>query len=427
MDLGLLVRVYTLGPIRSYLHSIRRNLEAPMRFPFWLANLMVASTLGWLSFADPCVATESPVSGIVFRAGAATVDIVAGGFLEAQASTIHDRLFVRSIVLDDGTTTICLTVVDTCMMTQSLIDEAKLLASKQCGIPCANIMVSATHTHSAPAAMACLGTRLDKAYAEWLPAKIAESIVAAHARREPARIGWNAINDWEHTHNRRWIRKPENKIVDPFGNATGLAHMHPGYESPDVIGPSGPVDPELFIISIQAASGRPLAVFANYSQHYFGAQAISSDYYGLFCKYIAESLGESGDGNGPFVCAISQGTSGDLMWMDYGVPAKSISMAAYAESVARYAEQSLQAIAYRDFARLGMVERTLALNYRVPDSERLEWARPIADRIENDLATNLQEVYAKEALILHRRQSTQLKLQAIQIGDVTIATLPNEV
>ena len=425
--------------IQDQFLSVRLYFEAAMRSPFWLANLIFASALGWMFFtgagdltASP---TEAPEPSPLFQAGAAAVDItpvsersiVAGGFLESQASAIHDRLFVRSIVMDDGTTTICLTVVDTCMMTQALIDEAKRLASIQCGISVANMMVSATHTHSAPAAMACLGTRLDKQYADWLPTKIAESIVAAHAKREPARIGWSSINDWEHTHNRRWIRKPEKKIVDPFGNATGLAHMHPGYLSPDVIGPSGPVDPELFLISLQAADGRPLAVFANYSQHYFGAQAISSDYYGLFCKYIAESMGESGDGNGPFVCAISQGTSGDLMWMDYGVPAKSMSLVEYAESVAKYAERLLNAMAYRDFVRLGMVERTLSLNYRVPDSTRLEWARPIAAGIENDLAKNLQEVYAKEAMILHERQSTQLKLQAIRIGDMTIATLPNEV
>ena len=114
-----------------------------MRSPFWFAKLIVSSTLGWMSFVDTCVAMESAESALAFRAGAASVDItpitqrsiVAGGFLEAQSSTIHDRLFVRSIVLDDGTSTICLTVVDTCMMTQSLIDEAKLLASKQCGIP----------------------------------------------------------------------------------------------------------------------------------------------------------------------------------------------------------------------------------------------------------------------------------------------------
>jgi len=86
-------------------------------------------------------------------------------------------------VLDDSATKIALVVVDTCLMTQVLIDEAKQLASKQCGIATNHMMVSATHTHSAPAAMACLGTRVDKEYAAWLPAKIAESIVAARASR----------------------------------------------------------------------------------------------------------------------------------------------------------------------------------------------------------------------------------------------------
>ena len=400
----------------------------------YLFTVFIAATA--FCFSQNTSATEFETTSLKrFRAGAVTVDItptsersiVAGGFLEAQSSKIHDRLFVRSIVLDDGATTIALTVVDTCMMTQALIDDAKQRASKQCGIPVDKMMVSATHTHSAPSAMACLGTRLDKGYAEWLPGKIAEAIVAAHAKLEPARIGWGSIDDWEHTHNRRWIRKPENKVVDPFGQATGLAHMHPGYQSKDVIGPSGPVDPELSIVSLQSLAGRPLAVLANYSQHYFGAQAISSDYYGLFCKHVARLLNEPGEGNGPFVCAMSQGTSGDLMWMDYGSPAKSLTIDAYAESVARYAEKALDAMQYHDFAPLSMVEKNLALKYRVPDEDRLAWARPIASRIENGLAKNVQEVYANEALILHERQSTKLKLQAIQIGDLTIATLPNEV
>ena len=371
----------------------------------------------------------------LFLAGAVAVDvtptsetsIVAGGFLEAQASKITDRLFARSIVLDDGITKIALTVVDSCMMSQTLIDDAKRLASNQTGIPVDKMMVSATHTHSAPAAMACLGTRQDKAYALGLPSKIAEAIVKANSQLEPARIGWNSTDDWEDTHNRRWIRKPESKVIDPFGSATGLAHMHPGYQSKDIIGPSGPVDPELFVLSLQKLDGKPLAVLANYSQHYFGSQAISSDYYGLFCKFVAEKLNEPGEGNGPFVCAISQGTSGDLMWMDYGSPQETITLANYAESVARYAEQALDTIEYRDFATLAMVEKTVPLRYRVPNEERLTWARPIAEGIEQELPKNLAEVYAMEAVILHERQTTELKLQAIRIGELTIATLPNEV
>ncbi len=370
-----------------------------------------------------------------FRAGATAVDItptsptsiIAGGFLEGKSTQIHDRLYVRAIVLDDSKTKIALVVVDTCMMTQTLLDEAKQLASQRCGIATNHMMVSATHTHSAPAAMACLGTRVDKEYAALLPSKIADSIVAANERLERARIGWATIDDWEHTHNRRWIRRPETKIVDPFGNATGLAHMHPGYMSADIIGPSGPVDPALSVISIQAIDGRPLAVLANYSQHYFGASAVSADYYGLFSKYVATILNQSGDGNGPFVCAMSQGTSGDLMWMDYGSPAKSITLDRYAESVARYAEKAIASIVYHDDVPLKIVERKLNLNYRVPDTSRLEWAKPIASKIENELPKSVTEVYAMEAVILDARKSTELKLQAIRIGDLTISTLPNEV
>jgi hypothetical protein len=353
--------------------------------------------------------------------------IIAGGFLEGKGTKITDPLHARCVVLDDGRTKIAFAIVDTCMMTQGLIDEAKQRASAQCGIPLDHLMVSATHTHSAPAAMGCLGTRQDKEYAVWLPGKIAEGIVEAAKQLQPARIGWASIDDWEHTHNRRWIRKPDRMVVDPFGKATGRANMHPGYLSADVIGPSGPVDPGLSVISVQTRDGKPLAVLANYSQHYFGSAPVSADYYGLFCKHVAQLLGQPGEGNGPFVCAMSQGTSGDLMWMDYGSPKKSISADEYAGAVAKYAEQALKQVRYHDTVPLAMVEKKLTLNYRVPDGERLEWARPIAARIQNDLPKDKQEVYAREAVILHERQKTEIKLQAIRIGELTISTLPNEV
>jgi hypothetical protein len=89
--------------------------------------------------------------------------------------------------------------------------------------------------------------------------------------------------------------------------------------------------------------------------------------------------------------------------------------------------KALQTVKYVDHAPLGMVEKTLELNYRVPDEKRLAWARPIAAKIENDVPKSKEEVYAREALILHERQKTSVKLQAIRIGDLSIATLPNEV
>jgi len=374
-------------------------------------------------------------SAATFRAGVATVDIsptefpriIAGGFLEGRGEKLADKLFVRSFVLDDGKMKIAFAIVDTCMMEQALIDEAKGIAAKQCGIPVDRMMVSATHTHSAPAAMGCLGTRKDTVYAKFLTPKIAEAIVAANAALQPARIGWGSFDDWEHTHNRRWIRLPGKEVVDPFGQPTGRANMHPGYLSKDVVGPSGPVDPQLSVIALQTLDGKPLGVLANYSQHYFGTAPVSADYFGLFCKHLAAKMGQQGDGNGPFVCAMSQGTSGDQMWMDYGAEKKTLTIDTYASEVADSAMKALQTVKYVDHAPLGMVEKTLELNYRVPDEKRLAWARPIAAKIENDVPKNKEEVYAREALILHQRQKTSMKLQAIRIGDLSIATLPNEV
>ena len=308
------------------------SVVQPEKFEMYIVIKCLHAALILCAFA--CCASAADA----FRVGVATTDIspadfpriIAGGFLEGRADKLADRLYVRSFVFDDGKTKIAFAIVDTCMMTQSLIDEAKELASKQCGIPVNRMMVSATHTHSAPAAMGCLGTRLDKVYAAFLMPKIAEGIVAADKNLQPARIGWASMDDWEHTHNRRWIRKAGAEVEDPFGERTGRANMHPGHLSKDVIGPSGPVDPQISLIAIQTKEGRPLGVLANYSQHYFGAGAVSADYYGAFCRHIAQMLGVSGEGNGPFVCAMSQGTSGDLMWMDYGSAARGYSMEGYA-------------------------------------------------------------------------------------------------
>ena len=115
------------------------------------------------------------------------------------------------------------------------------------------MMVSATHTHSAPAAMGCLGTRQDPEYVKFLIPKIAESIVEAHKRLQPARIGWGSIDDWEHTHNRRWILRSDKMQTDPFGVRSVRAMMHPGYQNPNYIG-------QLYDVSSVAVNATPATV-----------------------------------------------------------------------------------------------------------------------------------------------------------------------
>ena len=378
----------------------------------------------------------------LFRAGAYAIDVspasfpvlVNGGFLESQASKINDTIRAKCLVLDDGTIRLAIVVVDTCMMPRELIDRAKSLASEKTGIKSDRMLVSATHAHSAPAAMGALGCPADENYVRILPGLIAQSIERAVQNLEPARIGWSAIDDHVHTFCRRWIRRPDKMLDDPFGGRTVRANMHPGYQNPDVIGPSGPVDSEIVVLSVQSRNGRPIAVLANYSMHYYGAEPVSADYFGRFATALAK-LSDAQTVQPPFVGMMSQGTSGDQMWMDYGGAKKDPGLDAYAAEVAGVAHRAYQSITYQDWVPLTMAETTLVLERRAPDSNRLAWARAIVDQMnarakntnERAVPQSQPEVYATEAIYLHEEPKRELKLQAIRIGGLGVTAIPNEV
>ncbi|MGE3309375.1 MAG: PVC-type heme-binding CxxCH protein [Limisphaerales bacterium] len=416
---------------REAIDSLRIRLN-PGCPPRWVIPL------GWawafLLLVGGCLAsaaTPEPSGAKAFKAGAAVVDIsptnfpviVNAMFTERTATQTVDRLVVRALVLEEGNLRVAIAVVDTCMMSRELIDQAKTMAHRTTGIPVDRMLVSATHTHSAPSAMACLGSRVDPRYAAFLPGRIADAIRMADGRREPAEVGWGTIDDWKHTFNRRWIRRPDRLMNDPFGKPTVRAHMHPGHESPDAVGPSGPVDPGLSVLGLRTLNGAPLAVFANYSQHYYGSPLLSSDYYGRFADFVARGLGAGPE----FVGIMSQGTSGDQMWMDYGAPRRDIGYDAYAKEIADEVLGLLRGMSFRQSAILRMAERKLSLAYRVPDEARLDWARQVKAALGERLPQTQPEIYALEAVHLHERQRTEVVVQALRIGDLGIAAMPNEV
>src|SRR5215208_5550152 len=116
-----------------------------------------------------CLTVAGSVQAAKLRAGAAAIDItpiefpviVNGMFEERIATKALDSIFAKCIVLDDGTTRIALVVADSCMFPRDLLDEAKKIAAKSTGIPTDRMMISATHTHSAPSSMGCLGSDPD--------------------------------------------------------------------------------------------------------------------------------------------------------------------------------------------------------------------------------------------------------------------------
>jgi hypothetical protein len=397
--------------------------------PFLLQPLVLAFAI--LAMCAPSICAE-------FKAGAVAVDItpeklpvlVNGSMLSRSVDKVKTRIHARAIALADGREQIVLVVVDSCMMGCPLLDEAKALAEKRTGIPANRMLISATHAHSAPASMGCLGTDPDPAYVPFLRDKLVEAIAAAQSAMEPARIGFAKGDAGDFTALRQWIRRPDRIAEDPFGNKTVRANMHAGRNWDDVTGEAGPKDPDLSLISIQSHDGRPIAVLGNFSMHYFGDKDISADYFGLFSEGLKQRLApEPAAGKPAFVGIMSHGCSGDIYRVDYKIPEKDRpkpTIDEYTNGLLDIAMAAYKGIRYRDDADLAMAERRMTLNYRVPDKQRLEWAQRIVTEMGDRLAKTPTEVYAREQLILHERQKTAIVVQALRIGDIAIATTPCE-
>jgi|JI6StandDraft_1071083.scaffolds.fasta_scaffold04159_1 hypothetical protein len=368
-----------------------------------------------------------------FKAGAAVIDItppklpvlVNGGMMSRYVDKIKTQIHARAIVVEDGKTQIAIVVADSCMMSREVLDDAKTMAAKKTGISTDKMLISATHAHSVPSSMGCLGTDPDPNYVPFLKEKLVEAIAAAQTALVPARIGFTKADAAEFTALRQWIRRPDKLAEDPFGNMSVRANMHAGRLWDDAVGESGPEDPDLSLISIQTKDGKPLAVMGNFSMHYFGDKDISSDYFGLFSEGLKQRI----DPQGKMVGIMSHGCSGDIYRVDYKVPEKDRpkpTIEEYTNGLLEIAMKAYAGIQYRDNVDVAMAEQRMTLKYRVPDKQRLEWAQRIVAEMGDRLAKTTTEVYAREQIILHERQQTEIVVQALRIGDIGIATTPNE-
>ncbi len=226
---------------------------------------------------------------------------------------IHDETHARSIVLDDGQTRLAIVVADLCMVSRETLDEAKQRAHEYTDIPVENMLMSATHTHSAGTACSVFQSDPDEDYLAFFSERMADAVIRANNHLAPARIGWVVGEEPSEVHNRRWRMKPGTELPNPFGGQDQVL-MNPGVGNPDLLEPAGPIDPEVSVVSVQSPEGQPIALLANYSLHYVGGTehgAVSADYFGRFADRMQELLGAN-QPHSPFVAIMSNGTSGDI-------------------------------------------------------------------------------------------------------------------
>ena len=405
--------------------------------------LYIMSKQNWTLIVACMIGAAQSELRAELRAGCSVVDItprtfpvlVNGGMLSRSLSKVKTPVNARALVFSDQDELVGIVVVDSCMMGRAFLDDVKAEVSKRLGLRTDRLLICATHCHSAPASMGCLGTEADPQYVPFLKDRILDVIEKAVKNLEPAQIGFARADAAEFTALRQWIRRPDRVAEDPFGNRTVRANMHAGRNWDDVTSEAGPEDPELLLLSVQSTVGRPICVLANFSMHYFGDSEISADYFGLFSEglklRIAPTRGVENRGleKQEFVGMMSHGCSGDIYRVDYKVPEAqrpNLTIQQYTDGLLDIALRAYSGIVYERDVKIRMQEKRIPLKYRVPNKQLLEWSQRTVEAAEGRGLKTPTEVYAREQIILNELQKTEVVVQALSIGSIALATTPNE-
>jgi neutral ceramidase len=141
-------------------------------------------------------------SGLI--AGAATADVTPedSQFLfgyphvRRYSTGVHDRLLSSALFLSDGTTPLLLVANDVIYVSRKTAARVRNRIAKKTAVAAANIMITATHTHSGPLTADTLSNegdpvvpKTDPRYVERLENGIVEAAVQAVSTARPVEIG----------------------------------------------------------------------------------------------------------------------------------------------------------------------------------------------------------------------------------------------
>ncbi len=380
-----------------------------------------------------------------FRAGTAAVDISPTVFpiqlRSGPSRHVHDPLHVRAIAFENGQGRAVIAVVDAIGVDREACDEAKAVVAEKTGWKPSEMLVCATHTHSAPKGGDTTPGRI--AYEEKRFHGIVQALTGAIQSLEPANVGFAADEEPSEVYNRRWFLKPGTMEPNPFGE---LDQVRTNAPRPNLLKPAGPTDPEVCVVDVRTRRGKALALIANYALHYVGGipavkeedgkvvGMASADYFGEFARIMPYRVGGA---NPPenFVAMMTNGASGDINNIDfYGkrpprAPFEQIQIVATktADAAWRAVKKIEQ---YDENPLVATRQREITLKYRQAEPAEVERARKLLElpRKEREQFHSKAAQYANATLTYAEPNRTEnVMVQAIRIGDQAIVSMPFEV
>jgi hypothetical protein len=264
-----------------------------------------------LVFLVVATAIAIPASAGELRVGAASTNItpppaipMAGYYAERGASGVHDDLFAKTIVLNSQGAFAALVAIDLITTPPDLVEEARREIERAAGIPAANVMISATHSHTGPVldTKSPFGgkSQLVARYRAELPGKIADAVRQAKTRMVAAKLSAARGREGSIAFNRRYHMKD------------GTVGWNPGKRNPAILKPAGTIDPDVPFVFFASSDGKSLATYVNYAVHLdnIGAPLISADMPATLSRCLADFKGPE------MLTLFTAGCCGDVNHID---------------------------------------------------------------------------------------------------------------
>jgi hypothetical protein len=213
-------------------------------------------------------------------------------FPATPAEGVHDPLLAKAVVFEVDGVKAAIVACDMTSLPLHLHEAARVRVGRISSVPPANVMITATHTHTTPnirprfARNATPEQRqvMDE-YLARLPQLIAESVKAAEAKLAPATLQAAMGEVKGVAFNRRFLMKDGTVVSNPAkGRDEGLV---------DVVRAAGPTDPSLPVLYFSTPDGKPLATVINFAMHLdtTGGQQYSADYPYQIAKILRDVKG----------------------------------------------------------------------------------------------------------------------------------------
>lgn len=285
----------------------RRHVIAPA---IWMASILALISTAWsadLQIGKAMVdITPVPGTPMLTRMGSPNVVL-------SEAS--EDPICVRAIVLKQGGVAAAIVCCDVTSIPNPIFDSARKLIVEATGIDGDAIMISATHTHTAPQIRERLLGNVDaearrKAldYIESLSRKMAQAVTVAHAHLQPAHAFAGIGTENSISFNRRYVMADGTVITNPGKTDPALLKQ--------IVRPAGPIDADVGIVYFESQDKTPLATEVNFAIHLdtVGGPVPSADFPSTLHKILSKSRGPE------MLSLFAVGAAGNINHFNLGDP-----------------------------------------------------------------------------------------------------------